>query len=100
LDEESPSIAPSVVGHGTGCGRAKRNSDGEAMDNQRRSVNDGYFIIQDAHLVEKATSYDEAIEKGKAIKRGTPQSKVEIIFDGIAAEIPTGNYGNYGDSAL
>jgi hypothetical protein len=94
LDEESPSIVPSVIDHSTACSRAKRNSGGETMDNHQRSINDGYFIIQDAHLVEKATSYDEAIEKGKAIKRGTPQSKVEIIFDGIAAEIPTGNYGD------
>ena len=57
------------------------------MDNQQRSINDGYFIIQDAHLVEKATTYDEAIEKGKAIKRGTPQSKVEILFDGITVTV-------------
>jgi hypothetical protein len=64
------------------------------MDNERRSINDGYFIIQDAHLVEKAMTYDDAMKKGKALKRGTPQSKVEIIFDGIAAEIPTGNYGD------
>ena len=58
------------------------------MDNEQPTINDGYFIIQDAHLIDKATIYDEAIKKGKAIKRGAPQSKVEIIFDGIAAEIP------------
>jgi hypothetical protein len=68
----------------------KRNSGGETMDNEQASINDGYFIIQNAHLIDKATiTYDEAIKKGKAIKRGAPQSKVEIIFDGIAAEIPT-----------
>jgi hypothetical protein len=58
------------------------------MDNEQPYIE--YYIIQNAHLIEKATTYDEAIKKGKALKRNAPQSKVEIIFDGIAAEIPAG----------
>ena len=90
LDEESPSIVPSMIDHRTPSGRAKQNSGGEIMDNEQPSFNDGYFIIQDAHLIDKAKTYDEAIKKGKALRRSAPRSKVEIIFDGIAAEIPAG----------
>jgi hypothetical protein len=60
------------------------------MDIEQPSIDDGYFVIQDAHLIDKATTYDEAIRKGKALKRTAPQSKVEVIFDGIAAEMPSG----------
>lgn len=60
------------------------------MDNEQTSIQDGYFIVQNAQLIDKATTYDEAIKKGKAVKRSAPQSKVEISFDGIAAEIPAG----------
>jgi hypothetical protein len=60
------------------------------MDTEHRYIDDGYFIIQNAHLIDKATTYEEAIKKGKALKRSAPQSKVEVIFDGIAAEIPAG----------
>jgi hypothetical protein len=66
----------------------KRNRGCETMDTQQRYIDDGYFIIQNAHLIDKATTYEEATEKGKSLKRSDPQSKVEIIFDGIAAEIP------------
>ena len=66
----------------------KQNIGGEIMDNEQPYIE--YYIIQNAHLIEKATTYDEAIKKGKALKRSAPQSKVEIIFDGIAAEIPAG----------
>jgi len=58
------------------------------MASERPSVDDGYLIKQDAQVVDRVTTYDEAIKRGKAIKRRTPGSKVEIMLDGIAAEIP------------
>ena len=53
----------------------------ETMNNEQPSI---------THLTDKAPTYDEAMKRGKAVKRGAPQSKVEIIFDGIAAEIRAG----------
>ena len=70
--------------------RADENEQGEIMSAEQPTINDGYFIVQNANLIDKATTYDDAIKKGKSIKRSAPQSKVEIIFDGIAAEIPAG----------
>jgi hypothetical protein len=67
-----------------------RNSGGEIMDIEQSSIDDGYFVIQDAHLIDKATTYDEAIKKGKALKHNAPQPKVEVIFDGIVAEMLAG----------
>jgi hypothetical protein len=53
-------------------------------------IDDGYFIVQNERLIDKAKTYDEAMKKGKAVKHSTPQSKVEIVFDGIGMEIPAG----------
>ena len=58
------------------------------MNTKQATIDDGYFIIQNARFIDKATIYDEAIKKGKAAKRSAPQSKVEIMFDGIETEIP------------
>jgi hypothetical protein len=49
------------------------------MDNEQQSFNEGYFIIRDAHLIDKAKTYDEAIKKGKRLKRSVPQSKLYLM---------------------
>jgi hypothetical protein len=57
---------------------------------ESQMIDDGYFILQNERLIDKAKTYDEAMKKGKAIKHSSPQSKVEIIYDGIGMEIPAG----------
>ena len=57
---------------------------------ERLMIDDGYFIVQNERLLDKAKTYDEAMKKGKAVKHSTPQSKVEIVFDGIGMEIQAG----------
>ena len=57
------------------------------MDIERPSIDDGYLIFHKAQIVERAKTYEEAMTKGKALKRGDPQSRVEIQYDGIAIEL-------------
>jgi len=51
----------------------------------RRS--DEYIILRDEGLIERARTYDEAIKKGKGIKRGHPEAKVEIQYSGVTVEL-------------
>lgn len=57
------------------------------MHTENPSIDDGYFILYKARIVDKAKTYEEAMTKGKALKRSDPQSRVEIQYDGIAMEL-------------
>lgn len=51
------------------------------------SIDHGYFISQKGKIVDNAKTYEDAMSKGKALKRGNPQLRVDIQYDGIAIEL-------------
>jgi hypothetical protein len=57
------------------------------MNSEQPSIDDGYLILHRTEVVDKAKSYEEAMTKGKALKRSDPGSRVEIRYDGIAIEL-------------
>jgi hypothetical protein len=48
---------------------------------------EGYIILRDERLIEKAQTYDEATRKGKVAKRRHPDAKVEIQYSGVTVEL-------------